>query len=1151
MKNYICILTGLAIFALCGSGLAAPHKLRVEDKGTAAALVAQGAKVVGDYGAFTVLEADDALLAGSDSNRVEIDDDWNLIRLNSQVMDTRAPQTKARRKVTGTFAGKRLHLVQFAGPIKPEWLDALKQSGAEIVTYIPENTYLIYGDAAALGRMQTWAGTSEFTQWEGEYSQDLKVHAEARAMAARKTDGKTEIDMFAIQLIIDTNSNPTTLALINQLKVGPTRVDSQMARYRNIVVSLPADQLDAIAAEPDVISIQPFATPKKRDERQDQIIAGNLNGTLPSGPGYLAWLASKGFTQAQFDASGFVVDVADSGLDNGTSTTGHFGLHRLGDLNQASRVAYYRIEGTLNPGGTLAGCDGHGALNAHIIGDYDNFTGFQHQDSAGFSYGVGVCPFVKLGSSVIFDNSDPNNDYTFPDFNTMASDAYASGAKVSSDSWGADVGGKYDFEAQTYDSLVRDAQASVDGNQEMSFAFAAGNAGPCGGVKPLGIDSPGSAKNVITVGASANVRSLSIANGGNDPSGNDACGETDADAASADDVDCGSSRGPCTDGRMKPDLVAPGIHITGGVPQQNFGPSPQGLGSAISCFDALGVCALPDSGTTDNTNNFFPLGQQFYTVSSGTSHATPVVAAACALVRQFFINNNFAAPSAAMTKAFLMNSARYLTGAEANDTLWSPNQGMGEVNLGTAFDGLPRFLRDQLPGDKFTATGQRRSFIGAVADPTKPFRVTVAWTDAPGNTSGAAYNNNLDLTLTIGGVTYKGNVFSGQFSVAGGKADTKNNVESVFLPAGTTGTFAVTVTAANINSDGVPGEAPALDQDFALVIYNGNATNGSTYTPVAASYDGLFSEAGGAEVGRSGAVTVTTTAASSYSGKLQIGASSFSFSGTLDATGAGTNAITRKGSSPLGLALKVNLDDESIITGTVASPGVWSANLLGYSAASKTTSLPFIGSYTMIIPGTTGNPQIPAGDGYATATISTGGKAKLAGSLADGTKLSQSAVVAANGQWPLYVSLYGGQGQILGWLLVTNSGPENVGGDVNWIKPAGTAKFYPGGFNITPHATGSVFNSSTPIGFSSGVIILSGGDLPNGITNVVTVTGTSITGPNKLSVKLSKGILKGSVPNPPGKPIPVDGVFLQSQGFGSGYFLGTDQSSRFFFGPAN
>src|SRR4029079_14686508 len=130
---------------------------------------------------------------------------------------------------------------------------------------------------------------------------------------------------------------------------------------------------------------------------------------------------------------------------------------------------------------------------------------------------------------------------------------------ISNNSWGSDVNGDYDFDSQTYDKLVRDAQSGVDGNQEMIFALPAGNAGPCTPKKSQGIDSPGSAKTVITVGASANVRSLSKVNGGNTTGGCDACGEADADASSADDINCSSSRGPCTDGRMKPDLVAPGI----------------------------------------------------------------------------------------------------------------------------------------------------------------------------------------------------------------------------------------------------------------------------------------------------------------------------------------------------------------------------------------------------------------------------------------------------------------------------------------------------------------------------------------------------------------------------------------------------------------
>ena len=59
--------------------------------------------------------------------------------------------------------------------------------------------------------------------------------------------------------------------------------------------------------------------------------------------------------------------------------------------------------------------------------------------------------------------------------------------------------------------------------------------------------------------------------------------------------------------------------------------------------------------------------------------------------------------------------------------------------------------------------------------------------------------------------------------MTGGVADTRNNVESVFIPAGVSGSFTVTVRATNIAGDGVPGNADTTDQDFALVIYNGSA----------------------------------------------------------------------------------------------------------------------------------------------------------------------------------------------------------------------------------------------------------------------------------------------------------------------------------------
>ncbi len=783
-------------------------KLRVTNPQRAQQLVARGAKVIADYGSFQLLEAPVAL-ASEAAGQSDVADagGMNVIRLNAAALDTTTPAIKALRQARAPFAGKRLHLVQFAGPVKPEWRDELDQRGARIVTHIPDNAYLIYADHATLAKIQSWAGTAAHVQWEGAYADAHKLHPRAKNTDAKGRPRDIGTDTFAIQLVEEDEANAATLAVISQLQLAPVQNDFKLLGYRTLIVQLPANQIAAIAARPDVVSIQPYFRHRKFDERQDQIMAGNLTGNAPTGPGYLAWLAGKGFTQSQFNASGFIVDVTDSGVDNGTTSPGHFALYDQGNPGGASRVSYNRLEGTPNAGSTISGCDGHGNLNSHIIGGYSAMpVSATHNDASGFQYGLGVCPFVRVGSSVIFDP----DTFTNPNYPNLQSRAYNNGARVSGNSWGSDTAGAYDVDAQTYDALVRDAQPAgsafaTAGNQQMVIVFAAGNAGP--GVQTVG--SPGTSKNLITVGAAENVRAFG---------GTDGSGVADTGANSANDIIDFSSRGPCTDGRYKPDLVAPGTHVTGGLPQ-NGSPTTNGTGVKLSCFVGNGV-----SGGVGGVSNF-PSGQLFYTASSGTSHSTPGIAGACALLRQYFINASLTPPSPAMTKAFLMNSTRYMTGTYANDTLPSQSQGMGHVNLGTAFDGVARILRDQLSPEKFTASGQARAVTGIIADNTKPFRVTLGWTDAPGSTTSSAYNNNLDLAVTVGGNTYKGNVFSGANSTTGGSADAKNNVESVFIPAGVSGPFTVIVTAADINSDGVPNEGTAMDQDFALVIYNATETN--------------------------------------------------------------------------------------------------------------------------------------------------------------------------------------------------------------------------------------------------------------------------------------------------------------------------------------
>jgi hypothetical protein len=178
-----------------------------------------------------------------------------------------------------------------------------------------------------------------------------------------------------------------------------------------------------------------------------------------------------------------------------------------------------------------------------------------------------------------------------------------------------------------------------------------------------------------------------------------------------------------------------------------------------------------------------------------------------------------------MTKAFLMNSATWMTGTGANDSLPSNNQGMGRLNLAGTFDGVPRILTDQTR--TFDGTGDVYTVNGSIADPNQPFRATLAWTDAAGATVGSSWVNNLDLEVAVadGGtsILYRGNNFNNNQSRPGGAADGRNNTESVWLPAGTTGDFTVIVRASNIAGDGVPNSGDNTDQDFALVVYNAQA----------------------------------------------------------------------------------------------------------------------------------------------------------------------------------------------------------------------------------------------------------------------------------------------------------------------------------------
>jgi hypothetical protein len=684
-------------------------------------------------------------------------------------------------------------MVQFLGPEHPDWRAALKAAGLEVVAYIPNHAYVVWGSRPA-SALEEVASATQAVQWTGAYEPLYRLAPALRDLAASSSAQAVTVQVFQQE------HSQETIDILVGLALDVYHAPIPIGNTILLRILAPASALWEIAAMPGVVNVEPYRAPELLDEIQGQILAGNLvrQGAimLPSQPGYLDWLKSKGFTENPQDYP--LVDIVDDGLDSGyTDRVLHPDFYLLGDPNKTSRIVYMN-NCTSDPSGN--GIGGHGNLNAGIMAGYNDRHGFPYQDAQGYRLGLGISPFGPIASTKIFTNEERYSMVRCDgSFERMVFDAYQAGARITSNSWGRTVddqnnnGRGYDAVAQTYDFLTRDASAEP-GNQEMLHIFAAGNRGP----DPGTIVTPGVAKNVLTVGAMENARDNGILDG---------CRVSEAD--SADNIASFSSRGPTLDGRAKPDIVAPGTHV-------------QGPASLAPGYTGRSVCGREHTFG----GPYYPANQNLYTWSSGTSHATPAIAGVAQLAWQYYgrVLRPGKTPSPAMVKAFILNTPRYLTGEGAGDALPSPAQGWGSADMGLMFNGAPRMLFDQ--EHILANTGAAFIVEGHTYSSFSPLHVTLVWTDAPGSpTADVALVNDLDLEVQIGDQVYRGNNFSREFSLPGGQADTRNNVESVFLPEGISGEFQVRVTARNISGDGVPGNANETDQDFALVIYNAS-TNG-------------------------------------------------------------------------------------------------------------------------------------------------------------------------------------------------------------------------------------------------------------------------------------------------------------------------------------
>ncbi|NCG42820.1 MAG: S8 family serine peptidase [Euryarchaeota archaeon] len=416
----------------------------------------------------------------------------------------------------------------------------------------------------------------------------------------------------------------------------------------------------------------------------------------------------KSYFTTDLDGSGQMVAVADSGLDE---DHGDFGT-RVVSSNDV-----------IGDGSTADKHSGHGThVACTVLGD---------GSKGGYA---GVAPSAELYFQAM--ENDNSGNFQSPSLNYLMNSAYSAGARTHTNSWGSSAAsqqGKYDSEAEDVDDRANYYDKYYNGREGLTILFAAGNDGPASGT----VSPPATAKN-----------SLSVGNHQNRYSG------------APDTLMSGSSRGPTDDGRIKPDIIAPGGYVRSCRAQE----------------------ATDTSGSTWSNS--------WYLEYTGTSMATPNAAGAAAMVREYLEEiAQRPAPQGALVKALLVLGAQDIGARDIPNN----DEGWGRINLRDTL--APQGGQGIWVDDRsvLSGSGNSKSYTFNLTQNNGKFKVVLTWSDERGSSfSTKKLVNNLDLIVTSpDGTIYKGNDFANGASTTGGSADDTNNLEVVLLDYAMSGVWTV------------------------------------------------------------------------------------------------------------------------------------------------------------------------------------------------------------------------------------------------------------------------------------------------------------------------------------------------------------------------
>lgn len=485
-------------------------------------------------------EREQLRLRNTDRDLDQLTRDDRAVLLRNAFLDTRLapPEVPAHLRAADEPGA---YIVQSHGPVDQSLREYLAVTGAEVVSYLPNNAYLVKAgtaQAAQLRRSPRIAAVLPFEPWYkleesllrlARDQQPLAAGAELNVVLLPGTEAAAETALAGLGAEIVTRS---------RTPFGP-----QWA------LRAPADSLAPLARLAEVQTIEPRRSRTLLNDLTRQILGVSLTSTNEplQGTNFLGLTGSNVW-----------ININDTGID-------------VTHPDLAGRV-------TGNDPSVLADFDGHGT---HVAG---TVAGNGSQSASITNLPGSVVPGADLRGKAPAAElyAQPIDLQTGP----LISDAYLqenaatnyyivrqrTGVPLSNNSWGYIGANEYDVAAASYDAAVRDALDRVTGEQPILYVFAAGNSGFGSDEgqdgEPGSISSPATAKNVITVGATELFREITNEIVTTDLDGNLVTnqvflGETDSD----DQVVSFSSRGNVgigTEGRygrFKPDVVAPGSFI--------------------------------------------------------------------------------------------------------------------------------------------------------------------------------------------------------------------------------------------------------------------------------------------------------------------------------------------------------------------------------------------------------------------------------------------------------------------------------------------------------------------------------------------------------------------------------------------------------------